>query len=252
MSRLALLVLSLLLPSLAAAQDIVADLSQNRVSITTSFDGSELLVFGAIRRGGTEREEEDVDVIVTLEGPQHPVTVREAERRAGIWVNTESFDIAAAPAVYRIATSHPLDDILTDGSDLVHRVTVERVIRTGGIPDHFEQAGEFIDALVRIREASGLYAMQEGTVQIAEQSLFRTTFELPSSIEEGNYRVRIFLLREGRVVTQLERLVGVRKVGIERFVYNLSQEQPLVYGILAVIIAVVAGWAASAAFGRRG
>ncbi|MDO9525986.1 MAG: TIGR02186 family protein, partial [Gemmobacter sp.] len=35
---------------------------------------------------------------------------------------------------------------------------------------------------------------------------------------------------------------------LERFLYWLAIEQPLAYGILSLVIAVVAGWGASAVF----
>ena len=110
--------LCLLLPAQAhafAAEDVVADLSQNRVSINTSFDGSEILVFGAVKRSrpvpvGTP----PLEVIITVSGPSEPVTVRKKDRRLGIWVNTESVDIDAAPSFYAVATSGALGDVLTE------------------------------------------------------------------------------------------------------------------------------------------
>jgi hypothetical protein len=40
----------------------------------------------------------------------------------------------------------------------------------------------------------------------------------------------------------------VRKEGLERFIFNLAQQQPLVYGLVSLVLAAVAGWGASAAF----
>jgi hypothetical protein len=65
---------------------------------------------------------------------------------------------------------------------------------------------------------------------------------------EGDYGTRIFLTRNGNVVAQYETLIDVRKVGLERWLYNLSREQSLVYGLLSLAIAIAAGWLASAAF----
>ena len=53
--RFALLLLLLLLvpvltPSAQADETVVAGMSQNRVSITASFEGSEILIFGAVKR----------------------------------------------------------------------------------------------------------------------------------------------------------------------------------------------------------
>jgi hypothetical protein len=50
------------------------------------------------------------------------------------------------------------------------------------------------------------------------------------------------------VIASQERVIGVRKEGLERFVFNLAQEQPLAYGLLSLVLAALAGWGASAAF----
>jgi uncharacterized protein (TIGR02186 family) len=83
-------------------------------------------------------------------------------------------------------------------------------------------------------------------VQLTDQTLFRTDVLLPANLTEGDYRVRLFLLRDGRVVDSQERVIGVRKAGVERFLYNLAHEQSLLYGVISLLMAVVAGWAASA------
>jgi hypothetical protein len=50
------------------------------------------------------------------------------------------------------------------------------------------------------------------------------------------------------VIDSLESTIDVRKEGLERWLTNLAHDQPLIYGLLSLLIAVVAGWAASAGF----
>ena len=71
---------------------------------------------------------------------------------------------------------------------------------------------------------------------------------LPANLTEGSYRVRIFLTRGGLVVDELESVIDVRKEGLERWLTSLAHDQPLIYGLLSLAIAVLAGWGASAAF----
>ncbi len=87
-----------------------------------------------------------------------------------------------------------------------------------------------------------------------EQTLFRTSITLPANLTEGDYATRILLTRGGRVVSEFETVIDVRKVGLERWLYSLSRQQPFWYGIMSLAIAIAAGWGASAAFQflRRG
>jgi uncharacterized protein (TIGR02186 family) len=117
-----------------------------------------------------------------------------------------------------------------------------------GVAGDAEDPPSFIEALIRIREASGAYVLREGGVTLTEDTLFRTDVALPANLTEGAYRVRIFLTRGGQVVDAVERTIEVRKEGLERWLTNLARNQPLIYGLLSLAIAVFAGWGASAAF----
>jgi uncharacterized protein (TIGR02186 family) len=247
MIRAMLVMLALALPATAQEQ-IVAGMSQNRVSITADFDGSEILIYGAVKRDTPPPEGKPLEVIVTVEGPSTSVAVRRKGRVAGIWVNTASVHVDSAPSFYAVATSGPLKHILSDTDNLRYGITIERVIRAIGISGEADKAGEFILALLRVRTNEGRYRILEGKVELTEETLFRTDIVLPANLTEGEYKVRLFLLRDKRVVASQQRVIGVRKEGLERFIFNLAQEQPLIYGLVSLVLAALAGWGASAAF----
>lgn len=239
-----LALLAALAAGAARAQDIVLALSQSDVSITATFAGSRILVFGAIRNppGG----DTPLDVVVTVAGPLAPVTVRRKARVGGVWVNVEAAEIDAAPSFYAVATTAPLDEALTRTEDLRHAVSVPRAIRAVGSGAEEPQA--FVDALIRIREADGHYVVAEGAVTLRERALFRTDIALPPDLVEGDYEARAFLTRDGRVLATESATLAVRKVGIERFLYRLAHESPAIYGLASLLLAGAAGWGASAAF----
>jgi uncharacterized protein (TIGR02186 family) len=242
------LILCLLVaPAHAGDETIVAGLSQNRVSITADFDGSEILIYGAVKRDAPVPDK-PMEVIVTVEGPSTPLTIREKSRRFGMWINTSAVNIDAAPSFYAIATTGPLRQIISDTENLRYKVTIPSMISAIGIASETATPDDFITGLLRIRLGEGRYRLDQGAVEFLEETLFRADVELPANLTDGEYRVRIFLTRGGRVIDSQERVIGVRKEGVERFIYNLAKEQPLVTGIASVLMAVVAGWAASTAF----
>lgn len=245
MLRLALLLCLAALP--LRAEEVVLGLSKDRVAITATFEGSDILIFGAVKREAPIPEV-PLDVVITVAGPSLPVTVRRKERVFGIWINTDTVDLDAAPTFYAVATSGPLDEVLTNTEDLRHRVSIPRAIRSVGAASMAEDVESFTDALVRIRKRKDAYQLRENTVALDEQTLFRTAISLPANLTEGAYSTRIFLTREGRVVAQFETVIDVRKVGLERWIYTLSRQQPLLYGLMSLAIAIAAGWSASAAF----
>lgn len=239
----------LLLPSAlsAAGEEVVLGLSKDRVAITARFDGSDILVFGAVKRE-TAIPETPLDVIIAIAGPSEPVTVRRKDRKAGIWINAASVTIGSAPTFYAVATSRPFNTVLEPSEDQRFGVSIERSIRAIVTPGMTENAGDFTKALLRIRRDDGVYQMLEGDVEVDQQTLFRASIALPSNLTEGDYRTRIFLTREGKVVSTFETKIAVQKVGLERFLFNLAQDQAAIYGLLSLALAVFAGWGASAIF----
>lgn len=250
MIRHLLLGLMLCLSGAAAAQaeEVVLGLSKDRVSITTNFDGSEILIFGAVKREDAIPDGPPVEVIVTVAGPSLPVTVRRKEKRLGIWVNTDAVDVDHAPSFYAVHTSAPLRDVLKEVEDLRYKISVPRAIRSVGAPANIQDSPSFTEALIRIREKDDIYQLQEGSVTVEEQTLFRTAVRLPAALTEGNYATRIFLTRGGDVVSVYETTIDVEKVGMERWLFELSRQQPLIYGLMSLAIAIAAGWGASAVF----
>lgn len=246
MRLLAILILAALTAGPAKAEEVVTGLSQNRISISTNFDGSEILIFGAVKREDPIIADPPLQVVITVEGPSRPVTVRRKEKRFGIWINTDSVDVDAAPTFYAVATSAPWNEVLRDTEDLRHKISTRRAIRSVGASVVGTEA--FTAALIRIRTKANLYQTNIGSVSLNEQTLFSTSVQLPANLTEGGYKVRFFLTRGGRVIDEHQEIIDVQKVGLERLLFRLAHDQPLIYGLMSLAIAIAAGWGASAAF----
>ncbi len=231
-----------------AEEKVVAGLSQNRVAITATFVGSEILIFGAVKREEPAPETGPLSVVVVVEGPSHPVTVRRKAKRYGIWVNTDAVHVDSAPSFYTVATSSPITQAISSVEDLRHHISIPQSIRLVGETESSPDIENFADAVIRIRTAQGLYRIEEESVTLSEDTLFNTSISLPSNLTEGAYHTRIFLTRGGTVVSDYDTVINVQKVGLERWVFNLAHERPLIYGFLSLFIAIAAGWGASTAF----
>ncbi|MGR3469236.1 MAG: TIGR02186 family protein, partial [Shimia sp.] len=216
-------------------------------AIDTTFTGSEILIFGAARRDAPAPDS-PLGVVVTVAGPSEPITVRKKDRVAGIWVNTQEVEIDRAPSFYAVATTDALYDTISHTEDLRHAISRNKAIRLVDAGAGIDDPQAFRDALMRIKGSQDAYVLKEGEVLLFDETLFRTSIGLPANLVEGAYDVRIFLTRERAVVSQFETVIDVQKVGLERFLYRLAHDLPLIYGLMSLAIAIFAGWAASAAF----
>lgn len=248
MRWLAGIVLAFSTSAAAADEAVIATLSANQVSITTDFAGSEIYVAGAVKRSAPIPSGSRLDVVIVVTGPSHPVTVRRKARTFGIWVNTDSVEVDAAPSFYAIASTRHLDEALSDTDSLRHRIGLDYAVRVFGESREGLIPEDFRLAVIRIRENAGTYYEKPAGVNLVEDTLFTANFSLPANLVEGDYAARVFLLRDRRVIDTYETSIEVRKVGLERWIYNLSRNQPFLYGLLSIAVALFAGWGASEIF----
>ncbi len=252
MLRYIALFLALAFP--AHAEKIVADLSQNNVGISATFDGSNILIFGAVSRDAPIPDDGKTEIVLTVSGPDLPITVRRKDKKLGlIWVNSQKVLIDEAPSFYSISTTAPLTEILSDAEDLTYRVSIPRAIESIGAKIASEHNAEinteeFTEALIRIRTNNNLYNIQEGAVKLLSSTLFSASIDLPSNLTAGEYTARILLTRNQQVIDQFETTIDIHKVGIERWLYTLAHENALYYGLMSLFIAIASGWLASAVF----
>ena len=233
----------------ARAEEVVAGLNQNQVAITAFFDGSEIFVFGAVKREAPPPADAGpLQVLVSIVGPVGPVTVRRKERIAGIWVNADEVLVDRAPYFYANATTVPLREMLSHTEQMRHRIGLDWLVDLKGAPDAVAQPFSFRDAVVRVRQNAGLYSELPGAVRLVEETLFDTSVPLPANLVEGDYTARVFLTRDRRVIDSFETTIAVRRSGLEDWIYRLATERPLVYGVLSVALALFLGWAAAALF----
>lgn len=227
----------------AARPPLVAELSQAQVAITTGFSGTEVLVFGATERllgaGGDE-------VLVIAQGPAQPMVVRRKIRVLGLWLNGASARFWRVPGYYFLTGTRPLAEMLSREERATKRIGL------GALP--LEAAGnqsqEFREALLELKQDAGLWH-EEGTMHIAGARLFRASLPLPATVPTGDYLVQVLLVRDGRVVARQELGFRVGRAGTAARIADVAKVQPVVYGLLCILLAALAGWLGSVLF-RRG
>ncbi|MBM3600527.1 MAG: hypothetical protein FJX35_20185 [Alphaproteobacteria bacterium] len=228
----------------ASSQLLIADHAPHLIKVTTDFTGTEVLLFGAI--------ENDGDVVVVISGPESSVTVRRKERFAGLWINRYQMTFPRAPAFYAVAASRPIEELAPANVLERHQIGVRHLrLQPAEVNAPVAEIGLFRAALVRNKQRAGLYSTEVGKVTFLGNRLFRTSIELPANIPVGSYTVNAYFVRGEQVVSAQATPLAISKIGVGADVYEFAHNQAAWYGLLAIAIAVAAGWLASVAF-RKG
>lgn len=252
--RLWFALFALILPVAAMAQNVpklVPDVSQRQIDIQSGFTGAEMLLFGAIIYPRGVAPEGQIDVAVVLRGPTRPITLREKQKIAGIWINADSSDFRSVPAYYAIASSRPLDKIVDDKTAAIYELGLDKLqLSPSGEVDAKEQR-RFVTGLVDLNRRNGLFRQNSGTVEITDQVLYRARLNIPSSVPVGTYTAETLLIRNGRVIVADDNVeVRIRKTGFEQLVTILARDYSLFYGAMAVLVSLLLGWFAGYVFQR--
>jgi uncharacterized protein (TIGR02186 family) len=246
MTRLVVLACALGVLALAAlgppalGQALVADLTNHLIAITTGFTGTEVVLFGAI--------EGDGDVIVVVRGPETSVEVRRKERTVGIWLNRSDMTFADVPSFYSIASTRPIEQLARPEVLERYHVGIDHLALEPLDPT--DEVAQFRQALIRNKQRDGLFPSAVGTVTFVGSRLFRTTVAFPSNVPTGSYQVSVFLMRNGQVQGAQTTPLLVSQLGLSADIVDFAYRRATVYGVIAVLVAAMAGWLGSVAFRR--
>ena len=241
--QMVFMALTLVWAPFAKADTLIADLSSHLIAITTGFKGTDLLMFGAIDAPG--------DIVVVVQGPLTSITVRKKERVAGVWVNQANITFENIPSFYALASSKPIEQILSPETQKQLNIGIENVPMKVDGELTPEEEKQFHEALIANKRLQELYYTDIARVNFMGRELFRTNIFFPSNVPTGDYVVDIMLVRDKNVVGVQRTPLVVSKVGFGAEIFDFAHQQKWFYGSLSICLAILGGWAGYVFFRRR-
>jgi len=237
-------------------ESVEADVSSRLVAVTSSFSGREIVVFGAVHNSRQPNAASGYyDVVVLVEGTREKLVTRKKSRVGGIWINTRSFNFRDVPSYYAISSTRPLDEIASEAIrarlDIGFDHVPMELVSNGKSKPKCPELKIFRKAVVRLKQASNLYQDHEYGVAFTGSSLFRTSLRLPANVKVGPFATKVFLFREGKLLSSYAAHLTLQRQGIELTMHNFAFGFPFWYGIFAVVVAAFAGLAAAQVFGSK-
>lgn len=231
----------------AKAEDLQVGLAYESIAVTSSFVGDEVVLFGSIENGDLEAlTRGQYDVVVTIVGPAKEAVVRRKERTFGIWINGAAQRFIRVPSFLSLASNRPLEEIAPPA--LIDKLQLGYAHLSLKPQDPGSDVAEFRTALTRLKHREGLARESIAGIRFISKTLFRARLPVPANVPIGRHTVRAYLFKGGDLLVKKSARLSVRKKGFEQFTYNLAHRHSLLYGILAVLIAIATGWLASVVF----
>ncbi|MGN6307926.1 MAG: TIGR02186 family protein [Xanthobacteraceae bacterium] len=259
MSRLRFIVAALLAFAVfglapAQAEKLIVSISNHRVTVTSSYSGEELVLFGSVERdAATPARHGGYDMVVTVSGPRTDMVTRRKERRFGIWVNADSRQFLNVPAYLAVSSNRPIDAVAPADVRRRQQLGIDNVLLTQRVGTDYADvvaSDPFRRAFVRLRTEHGLYRESASGVTFLTPTLFRTGIALPAEVPTGTYDVNIKLFADGAMVGDTQTAFEIVKVGFEQFIATAAHQHGLAYGLATALMALMTGWMASIMFRR--
>jgi len=231
---------------LAAQEEMMVRVYPNEVGVDLQYGGANLIIDG-ITPSNTE-------VIVKVTAPAQEVRLSKKGPVAGIFYMTvERAKVENMPAFYFVLSSGPIQNLLTpeDEKRLCIDKYFECLTRVGEVTTdekpstkitNPDMQREYIFGLLDLKKSEKLYDIERGKVYVEDKD-WSTSFHLPADAPVGKYTIESYAVNPNtkQVVAQAATTFEVKQVGLVDSLAKMAKENGLLYGILAVVLAIAAG-----------
>ncbi|MDC3067918.1 TIGR02186 family protein [Paracoccaceae bacterium] len=223
---------------------VISDIDKSDIELSTRFDGTSLLVFGALTL-----ENDNTSLLVEVVGPSTSVNIRKKVQIWGIWVNKKIAHFQDIPSFYQISISNPEHPVLKEIKNKKLKLLFYDFLETNPKPEEGNTVEQYYDELTRLKKKLGKLSTFEEKVNIIDKKLFSHKVNLPKKIHPGLYKIKMTLIdQQGIELSKSEQSVKISKVGIQKFLSYNSKNNPVFYGLFSVIIALFLGFSAAQLF----
>ncbi|HAY20907.1 MAG TPA: hypothetical protein DCY27_01815 [Desulfobacterales bacterium] len=216
------------------AESVTLKLNPAVVEINSFYQGCEVAITGTIPAGH--------EAVAEIVGPTGEEILMRKGRRGPLWMNVGELKISGAPSLYLILAS--ASDLLTGAASWGFGAMRQRITVAGQVPAG--QEDKLRDQFLRLKESEELYAeVPEGLkVLPAKDGRLSVTgsFWLPANVKPDTYTVCLMAVAGDRLVERQCMALSVKMVGFPALFMSLAYQHSVIYGVLAVVIAILTGF----------
>lgn len=222
----------------ARAAETALKVSPDKVEIGAFFQGQTVTVSGTIPAGA--------QAVLEVMGSSAEEHLMRRGRRGGLWMNVGEILVHDAPSLYLVMSTDK--QLLTDAPPAAtwgYRALEQRISFTGRIEAAERQ--KFLDQFIELKESEHIYATRPGALTVKAGSggegAVMGSFTLPTNTRPGTYKVRLSVIADGKVASSTDADLTVALVGFPALMASLAYQHGAAYGVIAVVIAIVTGFA---------
>lgn len=243
---LAALLLSSLASGVTPAQALTCAIAPDDISIGITYHGAKIKVSGESKTGD--------ELLVKITAPPADAHLRYLGKAAGmVWMKLGSMEFKHVPNVYLLYSTKPVDQLLAKDTQAGNLIGFEAIKARSEVTSSAGQidTNQWFAEFIKFKESEKLYRVQEGTIQKQagpSSDTYQLETDWPYQAAPGNYEVEVLAVRNGQVVDHAATTLKVEQIGFVAQISNLAFHNSAVYGIMAIVVAMLAGFGVAALF----
>ncbi len=217
------------------------------VDMDIFYGGVDLTVKGEVPRG--------CDAVIAILGRTSKEDLMRKGKRLELWMNVGEVVVRGAPNLY-LLRSNSLSAVADVDLEAQWGYRALKKQITFSTKLKVSHGDELFHEFIRLKESQEVYGVYPHGVTITPAGPGRNTaqavFPIPTRVVPGTYRVYLFAVRDGLVVQRQSVPLQVRVVGLPAFLDSFARNHALLYGVMAVLIAMGAGLLSGVIFKKKG
>ena len=216
----------------SASMPLEITVQPDQIFIGATYNGTDILVSGQVPA--------DTEAVIRITGHEEDSKLKKKGRVMGVlWMNLGSVELQNIPGVFLLYKSIQADDQQVGG------INISAIRRKAEIVSEYQDKDALFEEFVKLKQKSGLYRTVENGIHYEKENngmkFFSASVKLPSALPQGDYKLEVFALAGNDIAGYSKKDLNVKQAGMPAFIATLAFDHGTLYGILAVIVAVIAG-----------
>jgi uncharacterized protein (TIGR02186 family) len=221
------------------------------IEIGTFYSGPQVRIEGTVEDGSKP--------VVVIRGADVTEVFNKKGRVGPIWVNTGEVHISGVPSLFLSFSAEPVSSFLDRATIEEYQLDEAAIKRQMRVEPKAADREVIQTNYLALKTQMGSYALINDGVKMGQPAAatvpYVVDFVWPRKAPPGTYEVRLYECRDGFVVGQASAPLQVVEVGFPARIAFLAKERAYLYGAVAVMVAVLAGFGidflATRLFGKK-
>ncbi len=206
-------------------------LENSTVSVGTFYNGTTVQASGTVPTGS--------DVVVVVSGEPEELHLKLKGKAAGfLWMNIGDLTLSNAPQVYMVYANADVGSLLKSAEMPFSLAALKNRIEMS-MPE--TDKDKLFKEFIKLKEEESVYAVRPSAISLEKNGHFNLDLTLSPRMKQGDYTITTYAIQNGQITGTTTKTLTIGLTGFPAWISKMAFHNALVYGLLAVLIALAAG-----------